>query len=176
MLLQTCYYVTFCHHKLQWILYDSNALCFCRTWQWIMHCNLKILSNQFSGPLCSSCCLTTWMVFSLCIEKWEVVGLAMHLFFCSAMIGIWKKPSDKNICLLHLCLLTSLPYWSFQDISWLARRVQCQSAFDHFTLSSTRVLNSSQPRKHFEAYRFSSDFWPRCWNIFHSVKKKILIR
>lgn len=104
----------------------------------------------------------------------KVVGLAMHLFFCSAMIGIWKKYSDRNICLLHLCLLTSLPYWSFQDISWLARRVQCQSAFDRFTLSSTRVLNSSQPRKHFEAYRFSADSSPRCWNILQNMKKSFI--
>lgn len=104
----------------------------------------------------------------------KIVGLAMHLFFCSAMIGIWKKYSDRNICLLHLGLLTSLPYWSFQDISWRAHRVQCQTASDHFTLSSTRVLNSSQPRKHFETYRFSSDFWSRCWNICQNIKKNSL--
>lgn len=127
-----------------------------------MQNNLHIHCIQFSEQWRPACSLTTRRGFLYILRSENVLGC--HI--CSALsiyLYFWKeKHTDMNICLLHLCLLTPLLYWSFQDISLLAQRVLCQSAFDRFTLFST---NSSHPRKDFGACNFSADFWPRCQNI-----------
>ena len=123
----------------------------------IVEVHNAVFANCFAFSVLPAVWHHGW-AFSVHIEEWKTYWpcLTVVLLQCW-MIGVWgeKKSSDMNICLLHLFVLTSLPYWSFQDISWLVRRVQCQSAFDHFTLSSSRVLNSSQPRKQFEVFKVS---------------------
>lgn len=93
----------------------------------------------------------------------KVVGLASHLFSCRSEWSVFgKRYSDMNICLLHHCLLTSLLYWSFQEISWLACRVQYQSAFDRFTTFST---NFTHTQKTFQSLRVFCRLFVKMPNI-----------
>lgn len=109
-----CHYATFC----------SDYIRMHTLWQWRILYNLQILRNQFSAPLCSSCGLTAWMSFrSLSLlRSVKIVGLAMHLFFCSAMIGILKKILWQE----HL-----------SSSSWLAD-LSAISIFLRYQLASTR--------------------------------------
>lgn len=166
MLLQTCYYITLHILPPQTAINTLWSECTLLLQHVVVHKAVWLWNSLHSvfWAIVSSLWFDNMDELSPYISRSvKVVGLPLHLFSRrTEWLEFGKKHSDMNICLPHLCLLTSLPYWSFQDISRLARRVQCQSAFDHFTLSSTRVLNSSQPTEHFEAYKFSADFWPRC--------------
>lgn len=115
MLLETCYYVTRLVLSLQTPI--NTLWSECAGYYSVQHG--KVFKNfpwTFYVPenvaevfLCVLKCKSCWPCLKcVLLQCW--------------MIIVWgeKKNTESNICLPHLCLLTSPPYWSLQDISWLA--------------------------------------------------------
>lgn len=85
----------------------------------MMHYNLQMFAFNFSSLHVFPEAVQHGQ--TLCVDTAWVKELLALPHICSSKTK--KSWSDMNICLLHHCSLTSLLYWSFQEIScWHAER------------------------------------------------------
>lgn len=156
MLLKTCYYVTRLVLSLQTpinTLWSECAGCYSvqhgkvfKNFPWTFYVPenvaevfLCVLKGKSCWPCLKCVLLQCWMIIVWGGEK-----------------KYWLEHLSSSSLLADLAAILISPRYQLAG-TW----AQCQSAFDRFTLSSTRVLNSWQPRNHLESYISSADTWPR---------------